>query len=507
MMDNGSTNVFLFVNPPTGARTIGVNHGIAALAPVARRHGYRVECLNMLEEATDAAFVAEIERRRPAVVAFSATSHQYDAMRRYSLLLERRFPEVFQIAGGVHASLDPEGTLLATGLRGVCMGEGEVPLDALLQRLRADRPVDDTPGFAWKVDGRVVRNPVPPIVEDLSTLDFPDYTLFDRGFVVRELDNDNLGRSLVIEEEDEVKYIEIMLSRGCPYNCHYCLNAALAKVASSGGKYFRVPTVEYALRLVEDLLRRYPEVQHIEFLDDLLIANKRWFQEFARQYKARIGLPYRTNGRFECITPEVVEQLRESGCQRMFFGLESGNEWIRTHVCNRRHSNKMILERLAMVKKAGIEIQTLNIIGFPFETKAQMWETLRLNQKIGPHFGTAFYFHPYKGTELHRMCRDAGLLYEDGYYEKLTHNSVRPFIKLSHMSEKDCVRFQRRISFYFFTQTSRYRVRRMLAKTPLRKRLTAVPTAWGTLLFKGLRIYLEDYVVNRWRFGGRPTTP
>jgi radical SAM superfamily enzyme YgiQ (UPF0313 family) len=498
--------LFLFVNPPTGARTIGVNHGIAALAPIPRRHGYRVECLNLIEEATDAAMIAEIERRRPSVVAFSATSHQFDSMRRYSLLLRRRFPELLQIAGGVHASLDPEGTLSKTGLHGVCMGEGEVPLEALLERLRAGRPIDDTPGFAWKVGDQISKNVVPPIVEDLSTFEFPDYSLFDSAFVVRVLDEDNLGRSLVIEQEDSVRYIEIMLSRGCPYNCHYCLNAALAKVASSGGKYFRVPTVEYAIRLIESVREQYPDVEHIEFLDDLLIANKKWFEEFARVYKERIGLPYRTNGRFECITPEVVRQLKDSGCQRLMFGLETGSEWMRKHVCNRRHSNELVIEKLALVKNAGIEIMTLNIIGFPFETRGQMLETLMLNMAIGPHFGTTFFFNPYKGTDLHRMCKDANLLYDDAYYEELTNNSVRPFIKLSHASEQDCIRFQWLCSVYFFSQTARYRIERLMRRSRLEGAKPSnlafgVPLAVGQLLTKGLRIYWKDYVVDKLRFG------
>src|SRR5262249_53263976 len=159
-----------------------------------------------------------------------------------------------------------------------------------------------------------------------------------------------------------------------------------------------------------------------------LIANKRWFKEFASAYKERIGLPYRTNGRFECITEDIVDALKESGCVRMMFGLESGNEWVRKRLCNRGHSNDFILPKLRMVKAPAIETQTLNLIGFPFETKKLMRDTPRLNPPIGRHFGTTFSFNPYRGTELRAICARAGILRDKEKYINLTNNSVRPFI-------------------------------------------------------------------------------
>jgi len=479
----------LFINLSLGVRTKGVNHGIAALAPILRRHSYEVSVLNLTEEIDEGGFLETVKEQDPFIVGFSGTTHQYKYLIKYSKILER-LPQVLQIAGGVHITLDPLDVLSRTAIAGVCVGEGEVPLENLLNLIDAGKNITDAEGFYWKVGDTIKRNQIPRFVTDLSILDFPDYSVFDRDFVIRDW---SVNRSLIVEKNDIKKYIEVMLSRGCPCDCHYCCNKALASVYPSPSGYFRLPSVEWSISFLQNLIRQYPEAQYIEFIDDLLIANTKWFLEFSRAYKENINLPYRLCGRFEFIKPEIVEALKSSGCVRILLGVESGDEKLRKELLNRHHTNELIIEKCKLIKESGITICSLNIVGFPFETKQQMKATLDLNRKISPQFGTSFFFHPYKGTYLYDICKKHGLLKSDEEVLNITSNYIKPFIKLTEVSEKECIKFQKKLSFFFFQQTCKYRLKKFISSRRGLKKLLALSVSIK-LLVKGMRIYYTDYI-------------
>ena len=362
-------------------------------------------------------------------MAFSCTSHQLKYLAEYSKEL-KRYPSILQIAGGVGITLDPEWVFSQSAVKGACVGEGEIPLDSLLSNIENGGNIEDTKGFYWYLNSKKTSNPIPQFVPDLSVLDFPDYSIFDREVVVRN-------------EE-----ITMMFGRGCPYSCYYCGNAALRSVYPSPKGYWRIPTVEYCMKLLERTLKQYSETKSIIFADDLLIANQALFVEFSSVYSKRIKIPYRLCGRTEYITPELIKTLKRSGCVQVSIGVESGNEHFRETMLNRKHSNSEILEKCRMIKDAGLYLYTFCVVGFPFEDKAKMEETYNLLKKIGPNDGHCSYFFPYRKTELYRRCKEANLLKSPDEMAAITNFYKEPVIKMTPAQEKDCIRMRGKILAY-----------------------------------------------------------
>ena len=457
---------FLFINLSIecGWNT-GVNHGIAFLVPVARKHGYEVSCLNLQDEMPADVLRRKIQKLSPSVIGFSCTSHQLRYLKRYSAEIAE-YSQALQISGGVGSTLEPEWILSETSISGACIGEGDVPLDSLLSRIDSGDSADGTEGFWWRTADGIQKCDVPGFQADISKLDFPDYTIFERETISRD------GGLLV------------MLSRGCPYNCHYCCNNALRDVYACTTGYFRMPPVEYAIQLLEKLVESFPETRFIDFEDDLLIGNKKWFRAFAREYDERIGLPYRACVRVECVTEEMVTLMKESGCQRAYIGVESGSERLRSEVLNRKHSNEMIVEKCRLIKQAGLELLTFNMIGLPFETANEMGETLALNKRIAPDNGQCTFFYPYRGTHLYRVCEDQGLLVDEEQMLEITNYNTRPAIRMTKDLEHDCMRFQRRIQDYLSRRHMMSSLRDRLAGLPVWKRIVyhiyylVAPVVW-----------------------------
>src|SRR5208282_4746148 len=148
------------------------------------------------------------------------------------------------------ATLDPEGILSHSQVRGVCVGEGEIPLEQLLQNIAAGKDITTTEGFYWKMGEHIKKNRIPSFLPEPLKENFPDYSIFDPDLVVYE------------------GHLYAMLSRGCPYACYYCCNKALAGVYESSEGYFRLPPVEASIRFLEEMIRKYPKVEFIGFEDD-----------------------------------------------------------------------------------------------------------------------------------------------------------------------------------------------------------------------------------------------
>jgi len=456
---------FVFINLAIDCGYTGVNHGLAWLAPIVRARGYDVTCIHLNQEISADELIERVARLKPDIIGFSATTHQLSYMKRYVESVQSM--NALVIAGGVGVTLDPDWVMEHTLVNGICIGEGEGPMKALLMRLEVcDNPAQ-TPGFWWREAGGSVRkNRPPPFVHDLDALEPPDYSFYDRQAVVS-------GEG----------HLFVMLSRGCPYNCFYCCNKALQGVYETGHGYFRVPTVEYSIRMIESLVRQYPETKVVEFEDDLLIANRDWFLEFAAQYQKRIGLPYRVCVRVECVKPDIVKSLKDSGCYRVLLGLESGSEDFRKKYLNRAYTNKMLVEKCQMLRRADLDLFTFNIVGFPLEGEAEMRDTLKLNMRAKPDGGVCTFFFPYKHTRLYEICKEQGLLLDETELSMITNYNSRPSIRMSEGLAKACVEYQRKITDFIEYRRLLWRISHQSGSLPRPLKRFASP-AWYASFMK-----------------------
>jgi radical SAM superfamily enzyme YgiQ (UPF0313 family) len=440
MREKEITKRFVFVNPAINIAGSGlvnhglVNHGIAFLAPIIKKYGYKVKVIYINEEISNERFINEIKDFNPSIIGFSITSHQIKYLKKYSDAL-KDLKHTLLIAGGVHPTLDPDGTLKQTSLMGVCIGEGEIPVENLLRNIKEKKNIFKTKGFYWKDKDKIIKNPVQQFIKDLSTIEFPSHSIF------------NLDQT-----RQQTDQLLMVFSRGCPYQCTYCCNKALSEVYLSNKNFFRIPPVEYCIKLLESVIKEYDIINSIWFEDENLIANKEWFLEFAEKYEKRIGLPYDLQGRIESLDREVVAALKNSGCKLLYVGLESGDEKLRLNLLNRKYSNELFIKKAKMVKKAGIKLHTYNIVGFPFESKKQMKETLRLNKIIKPNGGRCMFFYPYKKTKLYKICKENKLLKSEKEMSEMTNIFIGPAIKMTKKQEKACKLYYQKINSYFSRQ-------------------------------------------------------
>jgi radical SAM superfamily enzyme YgiQ (UPF0313 family) len=347
-----------------------------------KRAGYTVRGVAEQDYDRIASIVADFH---PDIIGFSMTTgrHQYNLGLVQKLKGDFSFLSIF---GGPHPTFFPE-IIQKEGVDIVCVGEGEYPMLELAQCLTEGKDYWHIPNLIVKHDGTIYENPPRPFLQELDALPFQDRELF--GF-------------------PEHTVFTILANRGCPYNCTYCFNHRHKKLAK--GKYIRQRSVENVIEEVKMLRDRYSATQ-IEFHDDIFILDKKWLAEFAERYPHEVGLPFLCNVRANLITREVVTLLKRAGCAIAVMGVETGNDYLREEVLNRRLSTATIIEAGRLFSEYDIELLTQNMIALPGETIEMAFDTVDVNIQIKPQHMNLYFCQPYPRTEL------AQYSIEHGYFE------------------------------------------------------------------------------------------
>ena len=173
-------------------------------------------------------------------------------------------------------------------------------------------------------------------------------------------------------------------------------------------------------------------------------------RRYAEQYVKHINLPFLIYARVDTVTEAKVRMLKAMGCRTFAMGVESGSERLRKKILFRNISNEEIIESFRLVKSFGIRVSAYNMIGFPTETRAEIFETIAINKKIGADAFSVTILEPYKGTPIRKMCEDDGL---DPAYET-TWNKVQ-YVP-SGMTSVELAGLHRTFPLYVRFDPSRY---------------------------------------------------
>ena len=386
--------------------------GLLTLSSVLHQAGHEVR----LSIASQEDPVAVAQEWRPGVVGYSVYTGSQTYYRDLNLRLKEAV-QVFSVFGGPHATYFPE-YVEEPGVDAICIGEGEGAILDLVNALQRGQLPAGIENWWIKHSGQIERNPVRPAEDNLDALPFPD-------------------RALLFKQDDFTKQSGIkhfITSRGCPYDCTYCFNHALAEIYRGKGKRLRQMSVAKVIEEVTWVQQRYP-MQFVVFLDDLFIVYEDWLRELAERFPRDVGLPFFCNVRANLVTPAKISLLRQAGCVSVGMGLETGNPSLRNEILKRNLSNEQIIEASRLIREAGIELLTTNMLGLPGGTLASDFETLALNHACKPAYANAFLYQPYPRTELGEYARENG--YVEGSLDDIDPSAwERSVLRFSSPREK-----------------------------------------------------------------------
>ena len=295
------------------------------------------------------------------------------------------------ILGGIHATLLPAQTLTNRHIDIVVMGEGEITLLELTERLISNTKLEKLRGVAYKTDnGRVIMNEQREFMDINETADIP-YDLVN-------------VQDYYLNLYGSKKTLSLQAGRGCPHRCNYCYNTVYSKRkwrSISAEKMFS------KIKLLKEL-----GAESVDLVDDNYFTSIRRVEKFIQLMESeKIEMKFLANIRIDYLAKysrSFLKKLKKTGFEELFIGVETGSETI-AHYIKKDMKVNDAREVNIKLKECGIKPIYSFMAGFPGEKLEEINETVDLMVRLKrdnpiSSLTSLKVFTPYPGTELYDIC-------------------------------------------------------------------------------------------------------
>lgn len=363
--------------------------GLAYIAGSLLEENHEVNVFDFnLQGNDDRKFIGEVERFQPDFVGISFVTPLIKEADRIARIVKRFNQNILVIGGGPHCSSFPESSLKETSLDIAVVGEG----DFIIKDIANEKNLSEIQGIAYKKDGEIFVNKRRDFVNDLDTLPIPALHLFKIN---------QYKTSSTIVRKNPATGLET--SRGCVYRCVYCNKSCF-------GMTFRTKSPE---RVVEEFVR----IKNMGF-KEILLADDGFTTDIERAKKVcdlliekKVNMNWcASNGiRVNRVDSEVLRKMKQAGCYRVYYGIESGNQ----EVLNRMKKGitlEQVRKAVRWGKEAGLEVIGYFMIGLPGETEKTMQETIDFAKSLDLDLCKMSITIPLPATELFEELDRKGLI-------------------------------------------------------------------------------------------------
>ncbi|MBD3355125.1 radical SAM protein [Candidatus Woesearchaeota archaeon] len=292
--------------------------------------------------------------------------------------LRKEYPELLLFAGGPHVDWFREKIYKRTdAFDAIAYGEGEETIVDLAEYAKNRKGLEDIPNLIFKQDGKIKINPIKRI-ENLDDIAMPVY-------------DEEIYPSM--KGDQKIKFIVLDESRGCPNNCNFCIQPI------KSGRW-RVKSAERVVNEMEEAIENYGI--HTFRYGGSNTPIKTAVEIAKKIIEKDIDVDYNSFGHARTADYESYKILKESGCFALFFGIESGSQYILDESINKRATIEQQKNAILAAKKAGIFSVASIIFPAPLETEQTKQETLDFLFETRPDSTVIQFPGVYIGTEWAR---------------------------------------------------------------------------------------------------------
>jgi anaerobic magnesium-protoporphyrin IX monomethyl ester cyclase len=378
----------LLINPaPTGTlKATGVLFpplGLLYVAAYAEREGHQV----VVRDLAVCRKKEEIDFNKYDLVGISTDTTRH----RQALQLAKRAKAngCTVVMGGPHPGYVNEEILSTKRVDFIVHGEGEVTFSELVAALEnKNGQFDSIKGISFFSNGKLVRTPPRPFIENLDSLPFP----------ARHLVHMDDYRRTKLGSRD---ITPLVTSRGCPYQCVFCASSHFF------GTKVRARSVGSVLTELEEVYHRY-HFNAVAFVDDTFnLIPKRVIEICHGIVEKKLDLWWWCLSRIDLLlrNEEMVKEMVRAGAKSVFIGVESSSprtlEELRKGI-----DVEETVRTVEMLKRNSLEIHASYILGGLHDTVKTIHDTIRFAKRLDTNVAQFCILTPYPGTAVYEQVKD-----------------------------------------------------------------------------------------------------
>jgi radical SAM superfamily enzyme YgiQ (UPF0313 family) len=344
--------------------------------------------------------------RKPKSLGFSTWCNSFPVSLILAEEIKKIDPDMPILLGGPQASILAKNTIKKhPAIDFILQGEADHTLPELISRLLNGEVeyLKEIPGLVYRdpKTNKVISNSPGEIVKDLDSLPVPAY-----------------------EKIFQKNKLRLDVGRGCPYPCTYC---------TTNQFFSRKYRVKSAGRIINEMLycNQQLGVTGIGFSHDMLTLDKEFISAFSGQLTThnkslKVPFTWSCSARTDCVSEDMLNQMRESGFNAIFFGIESGSRRIQKAI----RKNLDLDEAMKMVSHSaelGIVTFVSYMAGFPGETRMDLNDTLLyiLKMAVAGARPQLSLLSILPGTPIYQR-----------HVEELEYDQVHSGFSVTHLTEK-----------------------------------------------------------------------
>jgi radical SAM superfamily enzyme YgiQ (UPF0313 family) len=287
----------------------------------------------------------------------------------------------------------------------------------------------------------------------------PFYSSFDKEF---DLKNSPMPRFELLDPE-KYNRLTVQTSRGCPHQCEFCAASILIS------KKYKQKPAEKVLQEIKAIKRIWKK-PFIEFADDNTFVNKIYWKELLKELKEE-GIRWFTETDVSVAEDEeLLDLMRESGCQQVLIGLESptkkgldGLELISNWKLRQLAKYRSAIDK---IQSHGITVNGCFILGLDGQEKGIFNEVWEFVKESGLYEVQITVMTPFPETPLYRRIANENRILREKDWAKCTLFDVnfQPKNMSVYDLEKGFRGLAEKVYSENFTQYRRVRYKKMLKR-------------------------------------------
>jgi magnesium-protoporphyrin IX monomethyl ester (oxidative) cyclase len=348
-------------------------------------HGYQAEIIDCVYCKDLDDVISKLNEGENPIIGVTAYTrerfHAYAIIRKIRL----EIPDSHIVVGGRHFSCLSEETLMnLPEVDIVVRGEGEITFKEICDSVYRNTDFNKILGISFRSGTEIVHNPDRPLESNIDK-----FRYFDKNFLP-DPKRYILAGTFQRMANFEMKFFEVMTTRGCPNSCVFC------SLKSNKARYRSIDNI---IKEIEEKIE-ITGVRNVKFIDPSLTISKNYVVELCdRIIEKKLNIKWDCYSRVD-VDIELLKVMKKSGLIGVEVALESGSPRVLKAI-KKKISLAQVERFCEAAYSLGIRLHVFCMISLPNEKIEDVDMTISMIRKLSK------YIYSLSGLQATRILPDA----------------------------------------------------------------------------------------------------